>query len=103
MLIRHVRCARGTINGYTYIYLVENVREGWPHEAAHHPQSRTQGNGSRQQGSRSPGRLGRTVQRNGAMVLDAINNGDVARYRKLVASAGRCSSGACGSNSASIR
>ena len=34
-----------TINGYTYIYLVENVREGGRTKAAHHPQSRTQGNG----------------------------------------------------------
>ena len=45
--------------------------------------------------------VGRFTER--AMVLDAINNGDAARYEARRIGGPLRSSGACGSNSASIR
>ncbi|SCC81656.1 hypothetical protein GA0071312_2613 [Saliniramus fredricksonii] len=68
-----------TINGYTYIYLVENVREGG------RTKQRIIRNLGRKEtvlASKDLDRLAASVGRftERAMVLDAINNGDVARY-----------------------
>ena len=68
-----------TINGYTYIYLVENVREGG------RTKQRIIRNLGRKEtvlASKDLDRLAASVGRftERAMVLDAINNGDAARY-----------------------
>ena len=68
-----------TINGYTYIYLVENVREGG------RTKQRIIRNLGRKEtvlASKDLDRLAASVGRftERAMVLDAINSGDAARY-----------------------